>query len=405
MKNIINLDFKDGCCIGTYSSCEECNQMIMEIRIPEGLEKPCLYFIKPDGSVYITETLIETNDVIRYEVPFEMFITKGELNVELHGIKNNSNYVSDSIKFKIEQDYSIDDDLCVKYNNNSKMYIVNKSVAIRNDSVIVSPTEPEGINRKTVWFKNSKNLFDKNNYYIDSNNCVGFNLDLEIGETYTISSNKPLTVAKFAKDGAQADQTNGPEKWGSFTSWTFVAEGLTPGTFWNRVFLGIKNNNMSTNINDFLDYNIQIEKGSIATSYEEFAKKEIHIKNDNGIYERYYSEDEYVSKKGGTVEGNLNVKTLNDTSIEKYVKLYRHINNANEMLRNGYYSTNTSTTNLPSSRSTPYGIIVVEVTNDVWSADDAGAWIWQTFKNTNGEIWTRFAANASFSEWKKLGSM
>lgn len=66
------------------------------------------------------------------------------------------------------------------------------------DKVIVSATEPTGVNRKKVWFKKGKNLFDKTNYIIDSAGKIGFVLDLEKGETYTISSNLPLYVAKFA---------------------------------------------------------------------------------------------------------------------------------------------------------------------------------------------------------------
>ena len=113
----------------------------------------------------------------------------------------------------------------------------------------------------------SRNLFNKNNYFYDSNGVLGFRLNLELGKTYTISSNKPLYIAKFAPSSGDDTNNKGPEIWNSFTSWTFVAGNNTNNYLNNNLFLGVQEWTWSTNINDFADYDIQVEEGTTATNY------------------------------------------------------------------------------------------------------------------------------------------
>lgn len=45
------------------------------------------------------------------------------------------------------------------------------------DKVIVSATEPIGVNRKKVWFKKGKNLFNKNNVFSNVNLLANGSID------------------------------------------------------------------------------------------------------------------------------------------------------------------------------------------------------------------------------------
>ena len=47
-------------------------------------------------------------------------------------------------------------------------------------------------------------------------------------------------------------------------------------------------NTLTSDISDFDNYNIQIEKGSTATIYEDYAKPDIYVLNSNNVYEKMY---------------------------------------------------------------------------------------------------------------------
>ena len=206
------------------------------------------------------------------------------------------------------------------------------------DEIAVGPTQPT--TNEKVWIQHSKNYFNKNDYFVDSEGYVGFNLNLELGKTYTMSSNKPLYVAKFANAGGSANNNIGPQKWGSFTSWTFVAGDNVNNYLNNTVFLGVKANTLSTNINDFADYNIQIEEGTEATEFEEFVDKKIYCLNDNNIYEKFldvekannqqnYSTTEQVIGTWidgkllyrKTIKNTVPTSSANGTMSEKYLSI------------------------------------------------------------------------------------
>ncbi len=198
------------------------------------------------------------------------------------------------------------------------------------DKVIVSATEPTGVNRKKVWFKNGKNLFNKTNYIIDSAGKIGFVLDLEKGETYTISSNLPLYVAKFANFSVTAGNGVGPEHCREFIQWTFIAGDNIANVLNNTLFLGTSVNTISTNISDFDNYNIQIEKGSVATAYEAHVEPEIYILNNNNVYERVYSKSELNKEHYSTGEQKIGTwidgKNLYRKTIFKTAKITANTN-------------------------------------------------------------------------------
>lgn len=153
------------------------------------------------------------------------------------------------------------------------------------DRIIVSSTEPT--TNEKVWIKKGKNLFNKNKYIVDTDGKIGFELNLKLGETYTLSSNKPLYVAKFSTNSYTNSDNVGPQKWSEFTSWTFIAGNNVNNYLNNTLYLGVVSDTISSNIEDFADYNIQIEQGSTATEYEPYIEKEIYVKNDSGAYDKF----------------------------------------------------------------------------------------------------------------------
>ena len=120
--------------------------------------------------------------------------------------------------------------------------------------------------------RSGKNLFDKNNYSQDSTNIVQFDItNLEIGKTYTFSSNIPITWFKIsnARNGygsVQYSNTNGFAKY----TFTMSRNSNIASSATQYLYLGIKGLTFVDNISDLNNYNIQIEEGSSATEYEEY---------------------------------------------------------------------------------------------------------------------------------------
>ena len=120
--------------------------------------------------------------------------------------------------------------------------------------------------------RSGKNLFDKNNYSQDSTNIVQFDItNLEIGKTYTFSSNIPITWFKIsnARNGygsVQYSNTNGFAKY----TFTMSRNSNIASSATQYLYLGIKGLTFVDTISDLNNYNIQIEEGSSATEYEEY---------------------------------------------------------------------------------------------------------------------------------------
>lgn len=153
------------------------------------------------------------------------------------------------------------------------------------DSIVVSATEPTGNNRRKVWFRKGKNLFDKNTsiitgYYLDdkgslvsSENSWYQNVFIEVNSKiqYTISSTVAvLRICFYDKD----------EK--------FISRATTEGTnitFFtpeNCKYVRLSGNNADTQVQ-----RLQLEQNSTATSYEAYVESQIFIKNSNEIYEEF----------------------------------------------------------------------------------------------------------------------
>lgn len=72
---------------------------------------------------------------------------------------------------------------------------------------------------------------------------------------------------------------------------------------------------------------------------------------------------------------------------------------ANTALTHGYYNTNSSTANLPGTNK--YGSLeVIESRGQTWVYSNTDSWIWQIFRNTNGQEYRRYGVNSStMSDW------
>lgn len=163
-----------------------------------------------------------------------------------------------------------------------------KQMAKEFGEVAINPTQPT--TNEKVWFRKGKNLLNKNNYFKDSGGYIGFIVNLEYGQTYTMSSNIPI-IAKFATQSNLTGPTVGPQNWVKFTSWTFVA-GKNSGNFLNNiVYIGINEKEMQKNIEAFSDYELQIEPGSTATAYEEYIEPTIFVKNGS-IFDEFILKNE-----------------------------------------------------------------------------------------------------------------
>lgn len=203
---------------------------------------------------------------------------------------------------------------------------------IEKSSVVVSTTQPQ--TSEKVWVKKSKNKFNKNNYFADPNGYIGFFVNLKYGQTYTISSNLPI-IAKFATSGALADTTVGPQNWEKFTSWTFVAGKNSDNFLNNIVYIGVNAQTLSKNIEDFSQCNIQIEQGTTATDYEEYADPMLFTKK-NKLFEELFDEisgSAYINvstseiklnnyhKSGKVCTFGVEIKLAQDLNANAFVKI------------------------------------------------------------------------------------
>lgn len=170
------------------------------------------------------------------------------------------------------------------------------------DKIIVSSTEPTGIDRKKVWIKKGKNLFDKNNYnlykgfiqgntlrFVDSNLAYTVYLKVKPNTTYTISReviNSTLSIGIGEEIPVNGNIVNGYNSYAHQTSAT-----VTTGKRDNYLYIYLLwNENVTVTITDILE-SLQVEQGSTATEYEPYIEKEIYVKNDNGVFEKYVLED------------------------------------------------------------------------------------------------------------------
>lgn len=159
------------------------------------------------------------------------------------------------------------------------------------DKVIVSATEPTGVNRKKVWFKKGKNLFNKNNVISNVNLLANGSIESDTscsihyaevvgGQIYTISSNVDRQWVFNTSAEKLSSSTQGSQR--TVTSGTSVQINVPSG----HKYINIRHypSNGENNINQ----DIQLEQNPVVTTYEDYAEPEIYILNNNNVYEKMY---------------------------------------------------------------------------------------------------------------------
>lgn len=184
------------------------------------------------------------------------------------------------------------------------------------NNVVISSTEPT--TGEEVWLQKGKNLFDKNNV-----NGLWLNMqgnfttygkshiekyDCKAGDEFTIkatfsdtSSDNIVLMAFFDNSGNLLERTA--------NNTTYIISKEAPANtayMYAGHYINIPNT-------------IQLEQGSTATSYEAYIDKKIYTKNDNGVYEKFYDENNAnnANCSNSIVMQNINFQSVG-TSVTSY---------------------------------------------------------------------------------------
>ena len=201
------------------------------------------------------------------------------------------------------------------------------------DKVIVSATEPTGVNRKKVWFKKGKNLFNKNNVISNVNllangsiesdtSCSIHYVEVVGGQIYTISSNSDRQWVFNTSAEKLSSSTQGAQR--TVTSGTSVQVNVPSG----HKYINIRH--YPSNGEDNINQDIQAEQNPTVTAYEAYVEPEIYILNSNDVYERVYSKSELNKEHYSMGEQKIGTwidgKTLYRKTIFKTVKITANTN-------------------------------------------------------------------------------
>lgn len=187
------------------------------------------------------------------------------------------------------------------------------------DKIIVSSTEPTGIDRKKVWIKKGKNKFNADELFLDQTNHVTNNnstnkLSITTNGNYGYSRYK-LTIPKEYLNKEVSISFNGvstinesqnnirntiyisstPDESGDImtqlltTTKTKYSIKFTPNSQEIYITLYGTLSDYSTIVTIEMS-EIQLELGE-PTEYEDYIEKEIYVKNENGVWEKYVLED------------------------------------------------------------------------------------------------------------------
>ena len=201
------------------------------------------------------------------------------------------------------------------------------------DKVIVSATEPTGVNRKKVWFKKGKNLFNKNNVISNVNLLANGSIESDTscsihyaevvgGQIYTISSNSDRQWVFNTSAEKLSSSTQGAQR--TVTSGTSVQVNVPSG----HKYINIRH--YPSNGEDNINQDIQAEQNPTVTAYEAYVEPEIYILNSNDVYERVYSKSELNKEHYSMGEQKIGTwidgKTLYRKTIFKTVKITANTN-------------------------------------------------------------------------------
>lgn len=161
-----------------------------------------------------------------------------------------------------------------------------------SDDLIVSSTEPTGLNRKKVWLQKGKNLFNKgkiftNAWINDSGNISSYENQNVVSELISCKPNTTYTVSGYPENVfVKVASYNKNRKYINVIidiQSSKAKQTFTTGN--NDCFIRIGYGDSATIIDS-----LQLEQGSIATEYEEYIEPKIYVRNDNNVYEEFIQE-------------------------------------------------------------------------------------------------------------------
>ena len=175
---------------------------------------------------------------------------------------------------------------------------------MKENTAVVSAVEPVGTDRKKVWFKKGKNLFNKNNVISNvnllANGSIGFDalssihyIEVVGGQIYSLSSNVDRQWVFNTSAEKLSSSKQGSQR--TVTSGTSVQINVPSG----HKYINIRN--YSNLEEDNINQDIQVEQNPTVTTYEAYVEPEIYILNSNSVYERFYSENQFFYRAGENI--------------------------------------------------------------------------------------------------------
>ena len=187
---------------------------------------------------------------------------------------------------------------------------------IEKSVVAISSTEPS--TNEKVWLKSGKNWFDNTFHQIRNGVLSNIRIESEkvmikdkinIPQAISLSNDLDLNTYKWAvnikTDRSTIDYDS---DWITTNSWTVsqseISEYVLRGNA-EIYFVVAKIDDSDINVSEMDNYNFQIEVGTTATTYEPYVEKEILVKDDNGVFEKFYSENELHQENYSTTEQKI----------------------------------------------------------------------------------------------------
>jgi hypothetical protein len=155
------------------------------------------------------------------------------------------------------------------------------------NNVVISPTEPT--TGEEVWLKKSNNLLNVGSSFV-VNTSRDIYMPLEAG-TYTLYVGSTTTTSPSATCHIGFTNATGGKflikylEKGSNKKITFTLDQdavqltIWSGDYWNQ------SKDYSTTFN-----NLMLVKGDVELPYGAYVDKKIYVKNDNGVYDKFYDE-------------------------------------------------------------------------------------------------------------------
>lgn len=218
--------------------------------------------------------------------------------------------------------------------DNTKIYdfLDELSITLNETQTVVSATEPIGNNRGQVWIQKGKNLYNPSRYPLfqglwTEGEKIGFNdsgwyvvVPITGGLPYTISKTNNMiyccTTASYPKGGIVQVDT-----WTGSGNVNQLIKETSPEA--KYLFIGLLASSSATGTDKANAIaGLQVEQGRVATPYEAYVEPKVYLKNDNGVYEEFYKENETLLYSSSGSNGTI---TLNDAptkyrEIEIYYK-------------------------------------------------------------------------------------